>query len=314
MFVFFFSLYSLLTTIANALLPSLSSFIATTTTTGAFLFCCLFIITNNCKSLVFLFFKQKAPLIYPLFICNSCYCSSFLFFVHSHHQLLVFLFFKQKAPLLYLVFICNSCCYYFFLNKKLLFSIICSFVATITIPFFCRLYIFNNSWCCSFFLSFVHLQLLLLLSSILCSFSPIIVATPFLFHFVKITNMCYSLFLFLFVHIQLLLFSLYSFLTMLLLFLTLVHLQSNPLLVFVITFYFIEHQTPRTHLFNFNHVFKVVVRMLHSSLDLLLGLFLCGCCWTKIHTPISKRVSLHTHFEIVKKSISYLFNYWWWQS
>jgi hypothetical protein len=117
----------------------------------------LFIITSSCKSLVLLFFKEKAPLICPLFIYNSWYCSSFLFFVHFHHQLLVLLFFKQIAPLLYLLFICNSCCYSFFLNKELIFSIICSFVAAAIVPLLYPLYIFNNSWCCFSFLSFVHL-------------------------------------------------------------------------------------------------------------------------------------------------------------
>ncbi len=38
---------------------------------------------------------------------------------------------------------------------------------------------------------------------------------------------------------------------------------------------------------------------LHSSRSLLLGLFLCLCCWTKVHTHVFEKVSLDTHFEIV---------------
>jgi hypothetical protein len=49
---------------------------------------------------------------------------------------------------------------------------------------------------------------------------------------------------------------------MLLLLLTLVRLQFNPLLLLIIIFYLIKHQNPCTHPFNFNYVFEVVERML----------------------------------------------------
>jgi len=110
-------------------------------------------------------------------------------------------------------------------------------------------------------LSFVHLQLLLLLSSILCSFSLVTIAIPFFFHVVKIASSCCSPFL-----------SFYSFLIVVAFFLfilsnvvaplELIHIQSNPLLLFVIIFYFIEHQTPCAHHSNFNYVFEVVVGIL----------------------------------------------------
>jgi hypothetical protein len=48
---------------------------------------------------------------------------------------------------------------------------------------------------------------------------------------------------------------------MLLLLLTLAHIQSNPLL-FVIIFYLIEHQTPCTHFLNFNYVSELISWML----------------------------------------------------
>jgi hypothetical protein len=113
----------------------------------------------------------------------------------------------------------------------------------------------------------------------------------------------------------LLLLSFYLSLAMLLFLLTLVHIQSNPSLFFVIIFYLIEHQTPYTHLFNFNYVSEIIGGMLqlpsslHLSLGSLLGLFMSRCCWTKVHTLIFRRVNLHTHLEIVVKSISYLSNY-----
>jgi hypothetical protein len=111
---------------------------------------------------------------------------------------------------------------------------------------------------------------MLLLFFILCSFAAIIILLLYPL-FILTSSYCYSSFAFcqksptivvpfslLFIHFQLLLFSSYSSLTMLLFFLTFAHIHFNPLLLFVIIFYLIEHQTPCTHLFNFNYVFKVV--------------------------------------------------------
>ncbi len=134
------------------------------------------------------------------------------------------------------------------------FSILCSF-ATTCIFLLCLLFIFTNNCYHFFSLSFCqnHHQLLL----------------PFAFSFV---------------HLQLLLLSFYLSLAMLLFLLTLVHIQSNPSLFFVIIFYLIEHQTPYTHLFNFNYVSEIIGGMLqlpsslHLSLGSLLGLFMSRCC------------------------------------
>ncbi len=53
---------------------------------------------------------------------------------------------------------------------------------------------------------------------------------------------------------------------------------------------------------------------LRLNLGSLSGLFLCGYCWTKVHTLISRRVNLHTHLEILVEYISCLSNYWRWLS
>jgi hypothetical protein len=52
----------------------------------------------------------------------------------------------------------------------------------------------------------------------------------------------------------------------------------------------------------------------HLSQGSLLSMFSHMCYWTKIHTHVSNRVSLHTYLEIVVKFVSYLSNYWGWPS
>jgi len=93
----------------------------------------------------------------------------------------------------------------------------------------------------------------------------------------------------------------------------LVHLQSNPLLLFVILFYLIEHQTnpppPHPTLLTSIMCLRLLqgcydfLSSLHLSPSLLLGLFLCLCGWTKVYTHVSEKVSLHTHFEIAVKFV-----------
>ncbi len=147
---------------------------------------------------------------------------------------------------------------------------------------------------------------MLLLFSILCSFAT--TAILFFFPLFILTNSCchsfylsfcqyhkllllpFSLF---FVHLQLLLLSSYSSLAML--------FATPTLLTSIMCLKLLQGCC------NF-------LSGLHSSLGSLLGLFLYRCCWTKVHTPIFRRVSLYTHLEIAVKSISYLFNCWGWPS
>ncbi len=99
----------------------------------------------------------------------------------------------------------------------------------------------------------------------------------------------------------------------------LVHLQSNPLLLFVILFYLIEHQS-NPHLTLLTLVMRlrllqgccIFLSSLHLSPSLLLGLFLCLCCWTKVYTHVSEKVNLHIHFQIVVRFVfAFLFCWGW---
>jgi hypothetical protein len=66
----------------------------------------------------------------------------------------------------------------------------------------------------------------------------------------------------------------YSSLLKVQLLLTLVHLQSNPLLLFVIIFCVIEHQSPHTDPSNFNNVSEVVAMMFQLPFWLAFELWL----------------------------------------
>jgi len=94
--------------------------------------------------------------------------------------------------------------------------------------------------------------------------------------------------------------------------------STQPLLLFVLLFYLIEHWTPPLTPILLTYV--VCLRLLkgccdsfprlHSSLDSLLGLFLHLYCRTKVYTFVSKKVNLCNKSVLQRKFKKFLYCHW----